>query len=161
MAALGLVRVRSNEIALKEATLQARRAEVQHVKEHLAELKRKLELMTIRSPVQGRVAKRESQQGEFVQPGQPLFMVVDTTDYWVEANVEETKIRFVQPGSKAIIRFDSYPGHDYSGRVQEVGEATVSAFSLFSPAKLHQLLPRSTSRAFSGDATLLRNFTEG
>jgi membrane fusion protein (multidrug efflux system) len=145
-AALGLVRVRGKEIGLKKAALRARHAEVQHAKELLANFKRRLELTTIRSPVWGRVAKREIQQGEFVQPGQPLFMVVDTTDYWVEANVEETKIRFVRPGSKAIVRVDSYPGHDFSGRVLEVGEATVSAFSLFSPARLTGVFVKSTQR---------------
>lgn len=145
-AALKLVRIRGREVSIKKAALQARQAEVRSTEENLADLKHKLKLMSIRSPVRGTIAKRDCQQGEFVQPGQPIFMVVNTTQYWVEANVEETKIRFVKPGDRAIIRVDSYPGHDFSGRVLEVGEATVSTFSLFSPAKLTGVFIKSTQR---------------
>lgn len=145
-ASLRLVRIRGREVTIKKASLQARQAEVRRTEENLANLKHKLELMTIRSPVRGVVAKNGVHRGEFIQPGQPIYMVVDSTDYWVEANVEETKIRFVRPGSKVIIRVDSYPGHDFSGKVLEVGEATVSAFSLFSPAKLTGVFIKSTQR---------------
>jgi membrane fusion protein (multidrug efflux system) len=64
----------------------------------------------------------------------------------VEANVEETEIRFVKPGSRVTIRVDSYPSRDFRGRVTEVGEATVSEFSLFSPQKLTGQFIKSTQR---------------
>ncbi len=145
-AALELVRIKGREVAVKEADLKAREAEVRQAEAGLADLRRKLQLMTIVSPVAGVVAKKNARQGEVVQAGQPIFMVVDTSRYWVEANVEETEIRFVKPGNRVIIRVDSYPGRDFNGQVIEVGEATVSEFSLFSPQKLTGQFIKSTQR---------------
>lgn len=145
-AALELVRIKGREVAVKEADLKAREAEVRQAEASLADLRRKLQLMTITSPVRGVVAKKNARQGEVVQRGQPIFMVVDSSRFWVEANVEETEIRFVKPGSRVIIRVDSFPGRDFNGKVTEIGEATVSEFSLFSPQKLTGQFIKSTQR---------------
>lgn len=145
-AALELVRIKGGEVAVKEADRKARQAELRQAGASLADLRRKLQLTIIPSPVNGVVAKKNAHQGEVVQRGQPIFMVVDSSRFWVEANVEETEIRFVKPGNGVIIRVDSYPGRDFSGRVIEVGEATVSEFSLFSPQKLTGQFIKSTQR---------------
>ena len=145
-AVLELVRIRGREVAVKEADLQAREAEVRMAEANLADLQRKLRLMTIRSAVAGVVVKKNSHEGEFVQPGQPIFMVVDSTRFWVEANVDETEIRFVRPGSSVMIKVDSYPGRAFTGKVTEIGGATVSEFSLFSPQKLTGVFIKSTQR---------------
>ncbi|MBI3057769.1 MAG: HlyD family secretion protein [Deltaproteobacteria bacterium] len=142
-AALELVRIKGREVAVKEADLKAREAEVRQAEASLADLRRKLQLMTITSPVRGVVAKKNARQGEVVQRGRPMFMVVDASRFWVEANVEETEIRL---GSRAIIRVDSFPGRDFNGKVTEIGEATVSEFSLFSPQKLTGQFIKSTQR---------------
>jgi membrane fusion protein (multidrug efflux system) len=145
-AALQLVRINRREVAVKEATIKVREAEVRRAEAELADLRRKLDLMAIVSPVHGIVAKKTAHQGEVVQRGQPILMVVDASRFWVEANVEETEIRFVKPGSRVTIRVDSYPGRDFEGKVEEVGEATVSEFSLFSPQKLTGQFIKSTQR---------------
>jgi multidrug resistance efflux pump len=145
-AALQLVRINRREVAVKEAMIKVREAEARRAEAELADLRRKLELMEIVSPVRGMVAKKIAHQGEVVQRGQPIFMVVDASRFWVEANVEETEIRFVKPGSRVTIRVDSYPGRNFAGKVEEVGEATVSEFSLFSPQKLTGQFIKSTQR---------------
>ena len=145
-AVLELVRINGREVAIKEANLNVRSAEVRRAEADLADLRRKLELMTIVSPVRGTVAKKNARPGEVVQRGQPIFMLVDASRFWVEANVEETEIRFVKPGSRVTIRVDSYPGRDLAGKVAELGEATVSEFSLFSPQKLTGQFIKSTQR---------------
>jgi membrane fusion protein (multidrug efflux system) len=113
-ATLRLIQIRGREVGIKKAVHQGRQAEVSRAEENLADLRHRLELMTIRSPVHGKVAKTSAHRGELVQPGQPIFLVLHFVHSWVEANVEETKIRFVKPGAKAIIRVDSYPGHSPS-----------------------------------------------
>jgi membrane fusion protein (multidrug efflux system) len=145
-ATLELIRIKGREVIIKEADLQVREAEVRQAKAKLADLRHKLKLMVIRSPVRGAVVKKISHQGEFVQAGQSIFMVVDSTKYWVEANIEETEIRFVRTGSKAIIKIDSYPDRSFTGKVLEIGGATVSEFSLFSPQKLTGVFIKSTQR---------------
>jgi membrane fusion protein (multidrug efflux system) len=145
-SALELVRMKSREVAIKEADFQAREADVRQAEASLAEWRRKLGLTTIRGSVEGMVVKKYAHQGEFVQAGQPIFMVVDSSRFWVEANVEETEIRYVRPGSAVIIRVDSYPDREFTGKVVEVGGATVAEFSLFSPQKLTGQFIKSTQR---------------
>lgn len=160
-ATLSLVEIRASEVGIKEADLLAKKALVREVAAQLSDLEHKLSLMTIRSPVRGVVVKKNSHMGEFVEPGQPMFMVVDSTRYWVEANVEETEIRFIKPGNKAQIRLDSYPGVQFTGEVTEVGGATTSEFSLFSPQKLTGVFIKTTQKlpvkiSVEGNPDLLR-----
>ena len=143
---LDLARIKSRETDVMEADLRARRADARRAEGALADLHRKLQLTTIRSPVDGVVVKKNAHPGEVIQVGQPIFMVVDSSRYCVEANVEETEIRFVQPGSPVTINVDSYPDQTFEGKVIEVGSATVSEFSLFTPQKFTGQFIKSTQR---------------
>jgi membrane fusion protein (multidrug efflux system) len=143
---LDLARLKARETAVMEADLLARRADVRRAEAVLADLNRKLQLTTIRSPVAGVVVKKNARSGEVTQIGQPIYMVVDSSRYWVEANVEETEIRFIQPGSLVTIHVDSYPDQEFEGKVTEVIGATVSEFSLFTPQKLTGQFIKSTQR---------------
>jgi membrane fusion protein (multidrug efflux system) len=129
-----------------EADLQARTADMRRAEAVLADLRRKLQLTTIRSPVAGVVVKKNANPGEIIQSGQAIYMVVNASRYWVEANVEETEIRFIRPGSPVTINVDSYPDQQFEGKVIEVGGATVSEFSLFTPQKLTGQFIKSTQR---------------
>lgn len=143
---LDLARIKTGETAVMRAELQARKAEVRRAVAVLADLKRKLQLTVIRSPVSGVVVKKSANPGEVTQVGQPIYMIVDASRFWVEANVEETEIRFVQRGRPVIIQVDSYPDRQFDGKVTEVGGATVSEFSLFNPQKLTGQFIKSTQR---------------
>ena len=143
---LDLARIKAGETAVMQAELQARKAEVRRAAAVLADLRRKLQLTVIRSPVSGVVVKKSANRGEVTQVGQPIYMIVDSSRFWVEANVEETEIRFVQPGHSVIIKVDSYPDREFAGKVTEVGGATVSEFSLFNPQKLTGQFIKSTQR---------------
>lgn len=143
---LALVEMKAQEVAVLQADREGRRADVRRAEAVLAELRRQRELTTIHSPVTGVVVKKNAHRGEMVQSGQPIFMVVDSRRFWVEANVEETEIRYVRPGSPVSIRVDSYPNREFDGEVTEVGGATVSEFSLFTPQKLTGQFIKSTQR---------------
>lgn len=145
-SSLDLARIASGEIAVMQAELQARQAEARRAAAALADLRRKLQLTVIRSPVSGVVVKKSTNRGEVTQVGQAIFMIVDDSRYWVEANVEETEFRHVQPGQTVIIQVDSYPDREFAGTVTEVGGATVAEFSLFNPQKLTGQFIKSTQR---------------
>ena len=143
---LDLARIAAGETAVMQAELEARRAEARRAAAVLAELSRKHSLTVIRSPVSGVVVKKSANRGEMTQAGQAMFMIVDDSRYWVEANVEETEFRHVQPGQAVIIKVDSYPDREFAGTVTEVGGATVAEFSLFNPQKLTGQFIKSTQR---------------
>ena len=111
--------------------LEARAKEVEQLV-NLAQID--LQETFIKSPIKGILSKKISNPGEVVQPGQPIVFVNDPEDIWVEANIEETKIRKVEKGAPVIVKVDAYPGRKFNGKVTIIGSATTSQFSLIPSA---------------------------
>jgi len=84
----------------------------------------------IRSPISGRVIQSKAVVGQMAAPGIPLAVVADTGNLYISANIKETSIERVRPGQVVDIRIDAYPGRKFSGRVESIGQATTSVFSL-------------------------------
>ena len=91
-----------------------------------------LQYTKIHAPVTGVLSKRNVEPGQVIQPGQPLFSIVDLDDIWVTANFKETQLRNMRPGQKATIKVDAY-GRNYGGVVESIGGATGSRFSVLPP----------------------------
>ncbi|MBI5617459.1 MAG: HlyD family secretion protein [Gammaproteobacteria bacterium] len=89
-----------------------------------------LERTTIRSPVDGVVAKRQVQLGQRVQPGAPLLAVVPVQDMHVDANFKEGQLENVRTGQRATVKADLYGGSIvYHGRVEGLSGGSGAAFS--------------------------------
>ncbi|AIG28543.1 HlyD family efflux transporter periplasmic adaptor subunit [Brevibacillus laterosporus] len=89
-----------------------------------------LENMIVRSPIDGVIIQKLANQGEIVGAGNPLALVMNKATLYIQANIEETKAGYVKAGQPVEIRLDMFPGHVYQGKVEYVGEATQSTFSL-------------------------------
>jgi membrane fusion protein (multidrug efflux system) len=87
----------------------------------------------IYAPSEGYITRKSVETGNQIQSGQPLMAVVPLDDIWVIANYKETQIENVKAGQKAKIRVDTYPDHDFEGKVQSIMAGTGSIFSLFPP----------------------------
>ena len=92
-----------------------------------------LDNTTIRSPLNGSVAKRWVLQGDVVQPGQPIFSVYDRSRIWVTANLEETNMDVVRLSEDVGISVDGHPDRIFGGRVFQLGGSTAAQFSLIPP----------------------------
>jgi membrane fusion protein (multidrug efflux system) len=84
------------------------------------------------APVDGIVARRSAQTGQYVTPGQPLMAIVPLDDIWVTANFKETQLGNVRIGNPASIHVDAFD-RDYSGRVESIAGGTGAVFSLLPP----------------------------
>ncbi|MGA7879167.1 MAG: efflux RND transporter periplasmic adaptor subunit, partial [Desulfoferrobacter sp.] len=84
----------------------------------------------VTSPIDGVIAKKVGNLGEVVKPGQPIAIVVDLANLWVEANLEETKIEQVRWGQAVDLAVDAYPGKKFKGKVVNIGAAASSEFAL-------------------------------
>ncbi len=93
----------------------------------------KLKFTEIISPIDGIIAKRSAQVGQFVQPGQSLFVVVPTDHAWIKANFKETQIRLIKPHQKVEIKVDSYPNETWEGEIEHVYPSSVASLSLLPP----------------------------
>ncbi|MGB5105921.1 MAG: HlyD family secretion protein [Candidatus Zixiibacteriota bacterium] len=81
----------------------------------------------------GVVARKWVVPGDVVQAGQPIFTLFDLDDVWVTANFEETKLASIHPGDSVEISVDAFPDLKLSGRVELIGAAAASKFSLIPP----------------------------
>ncbi len=86
--------------------------------------------LRVPSPIGGVVNKTLVDQGEYVSAGQPLLMMHDPDDLWVEANIKETDIGELRPGQPVAITVDAYPDEHFAGEVRIVGRAATSQFAL-------------------------------
>jgi membrane fusion protein (multidrug efflux system) len=84
------------------------------------------------APVDGIVAKRSAQPGQYVSPGQQLMAVVPLDDIWVTANFKETQLEHMRPGNPVKIHVDAY-GRTYTGYVESLAGGTGAIFSLLPP----------------------------
>jgi membrane fusion protein, multidrug efflux system len=111
-------------------------AGVSKAKAALALAQQNLSHTVIRSPVAGVVGDRQAQIGEYVQPGTQLMTVVPMDTIYVVANFKETQTARMLAGQKARVRFDAFPGRDFTGEVESFAPGSGSEFSLlpFEPA---------------------------
>ncbi|MFM1654847.1 efflux RND transporter periplasmic adaptor subunit [Brevibacillus sp. B_LB10_24] len=105
-----------------------------------------LEHLLIRSPISGVILQRTAKAGEVVGAGSTVALVVDKTQLYVQANVEETEARLVKEGQLVDITLDMYPGRRFQGKVIKLGEAAQSAFSLLPPVNAGGNFTKVTQR---------------
>jgi len=105
------------------------------VKRALAELEKTrvdLEHTIIRAPRAG-IVSHLPQVGDRVEAGRAAFAIVTDGGLYVEANFKETDLEWVRPGQPASVDIDTYPGHEWRGRVESISQATGAEFSLLPP----------------------------
>ncbi len=121
--------VRSRQAALKMAQAQVEHALAQ-VKQREAALRQsrvELEHTVIRSPVDGVVIERSVDVGQTVAASlqaPTLFTIAqDLRKMQVETNVDEADIGRIQVGQGTTFTVDAFPGHDFSGNVEQIRKA--------------------------------------
>lgn len=75
----------------------------------------------IAAPEDGLIISRHLEKGAIAAPGQAIFSLVDPRTVWVKANVDESLLRGVAVGRKALISLRSAPGTELPGTVVRVG----------------------------------------
>jgi len=74
--------------------------------------------LTLVSPVNGIVIKRMVTEGQMVRAGMPLLEVADLSTVWVEADIYQYELPWVQVGQHATMTLSYLPGETFHGRVQ-------------------------------------------
>jgi membrane fusion protein (multidrug efflux system) len=127
---LALAQEEKKQISIQEKNIEYLKAKVQEAEAALQLAEIRLHETKVLTPISGVISKRFADQGQFVQPGQPLLVVNNPLEKWVVANVEETKVRKVQTGARVKVEVDAFPRRDFEGKVEFVGAAALSEFAL-------------------------------
>lgn len=132
-AAQNEVSVAQSRIAILKAALQKASAQTKIQQARIDQQKLKLGYAKIYAPESGRIGKKNVQPGQFVQPGQPLFTIVNDSIFWVVANFKENQIENMNVGDEVEIVLDSYKDMPMTGKIASFSEATGARFSLLPP----------------------------
>ncbi|MEZ4802099.1 MAG: HlyD family secretion protein [Gelidibacter sp.] len=123
----------AQQASSSEKQVSVAEANVKSAKAQLDAAKLNLSYTVVTAPIDGQLSNVSIQKGQFVQPGQSLFYLVNTQEKWVIANFKETQLEKMELGQKVTIKVDAYPDIDFEGTVTTFSPATGARFSLLPP----------------------------
>lgn len=120
------------QVAASETRAKSALAQVAQRRALVQQAKLNLSYCTVVAPVTGIIGKKTVELGENVSPGEQLMAVVPLDDVWITANFKETQLSRMNPGQRVRFSVDAYD-KEYTGRVEAIGGASGSRFSLLPP----------------------------
>ncbi len=124
LAETGTALIRETELLVdvkKEAVDEAQRA--------LTAAEDQLKYTQIRAPFPGVVVKRYRRLGDFASPGVAILSMYNPDLLYVTANLEETRLRGVEPGNAVRLDIDAF-AEPFKGRVVWLDKSTGAQFAL-------------------------------
>lgn len=100
-----------------ETSYQRAGSQVEAAEARLGVAERALREASVAAPFTGLVAERFVSQGEYVQPGQPLFELVALDPLEVEFTLPEADSSRVALGNSVAVRVAPYPGEEFEAIV--------------------------------------------
>jgi len=101
-----------------DANVRIRQAMVQ-----LEEAQLKLSWTSMNAPFDGYITNLDVNEGAFGFPGIPIAAFVDSSSFRVDGYFQESKLRHIRPGDRAIITLMSHPDIELKGVVDSIGYA--------------------------------------
>jgi membrane fusion protein, multidrug efflux system len=123
--------VAKSNVSSKQTEVAA--ANINRAKAALDAAKLNLSYTVVTASTDGQVSKIGIQPGQYIQPGQSLFYIINNKEAWVIANFKETQLNKMVVGQKVSIKVDAYPDTEFEGTVASFSPATGSRFSLLPP----------------------------
>jgi len=114
----GFITLQMMERTRLEADVQS--AALREARAALGEQQRYLDEMTVRAPTAGTVLVRTIERGEWVQPGTPLFSMVDLNQLYLKIYVPEPDIGKIVHDQPARVHIDAFPKRFFPARVSKI-----------------------------------------
>ena len=100
--------------------VEAARGQLAQAHNALDMARTRLKEMTILSPLDGVVLRKNLEVGELASPGVPILTLMKPSDIWVRAYVPEEEVARIKVGSPAQVAVDGYPARRFPGRITEI-----------------------------------------
>ena len=100
--------------------VEGARGQLAQARNALDMAKTRLKEMTILSPLDGVVLRKNLEVGELANPGVPILTLMKPSDIWVRAYVPEEEVARIKVGSPARVAVDGYPARRFPGRITEI-----------------------------------------
>jgi membrane fusion protein (multidrug efflux system) len=108
----------------------AAKSNVDQAQAGVAKAKLELDYATVKAPVAGVIGSIRIRPGAIAQAGASLAPLVDTSQWWVDANFKETELARIAVGQEATVTLDIDPSRVLKGKVESISPASSTAFSL-------------------------------
>jgi RND family efflux transporter MFP subunit len=76
--------------------------------------------VTIDSPASGYITEFNALPNQYAQAETKLYTIADLSSVWVNANVYQTDVGQLKPGTPATVTVDAYPGRNFRGRIEQI-----------------------------------------
>ncbi|MDM5197375.1 efflux RND transporter periplasmic adaptor subunit [Fictibacillus enclensis] len=117
--------------------------------------------MSVKTPADGTIIKKQANNDQMVQAGQTLASEVDMDSLYVIANIKEDELKDIEEGDQVDVTVDGDDDTTIDGSVEKIGYATNSLFSLMPKSnddgnytKVTQTVPVKISITNSSDKVL-------
>ncbi len=117
------VRQAEAQLGSDQAALRVAEAEVTRREASLGIVAKRLDDTTVRSPINGVVAKRHINPGEFVKDNTALFTVVALDPLKYTGTVPERYAPELKVGQRIELTVEAYPGQSFAGQVTRISPA--------------------------------------
>jgi len=107
-------------IGPRQEVIEAASHERDRAKATLGMAQVRLRDSTILAPLAAIVLTKRAEQGEVVNPGFPIVILIDPDDLWLRVYIPESEIGLVGIGQAAAVTVDSFPNRRFEGKVIEI-----------------------------------------
>jgi HlyD family secretion protein len=129
------VSIRQGELHVAEQAVSSAEQRIRSQEADLASREHDLSRVTILSPIDGIITKRNVEEGETAMagftnnPSVVLLIVADMSIIEAEIEVDETDIPNVQLGQKTKVTIDALPDRSFPAKVTEIGNSPIQSTS--------------------------------
>jgi HlyD family secretion protein len=127
------IKGRQQDIRSRQQEIETREQQIKQEQAGLATTRYDLSQITITSPIDGIIVRRNIEEGETAvvgtmnNAGSQLLTVADMSVLEAEVEVDETDIPSVALGQEAKVTIDAVPDRTFRGRVTEIGNSPIQA----------------------------------
>ncbi len=127
------VALRTGDVSNAEQAVATAQQRIKSQMADLASVEHDLSRVTIESPIDGIVTKRNVEEGEMAvvgftnNPSVVLLIVADMSVIEAEIEVDETDIPNVKLGQKTKVTIDALPDREFGAKVTEIGNSPITA----------------------------------
>jgi HlyD family secretion protein len=121
-ANLVIAQTSTDTIAVKQHQLRSLREGGRAATAQLAEAQANIEERKIYAPIAGTILSRPVEVGDVVNPGSPIFVLVDLNRLYLKVYVPETDIPRLVLGAPAHVMVDAFPGRTFAARISRISD---------------------------------------
>ena len=116
-----------NEVQTRRGNTEAA---IERTQAALEMAKLNLSYTVVVAPCDGKLGRRASEEGQYINAGTTITYIIPDTQKWVIANYKETQVENLFVGQKVRMTVDALDDREFEGTVTAISGATGSKFSL-------------------------------